>query len=230
MVSLTDTAKTLAFTSNLDTDKVIFTKQTTELWAHGISNTYTYSTGLQDFCFPLALYSLDGVKWYEQGHTDDTGTYLFPIAQINDGGTIFIVAGNPAVTQTLYIRLFCLAQPNQKPFNTAFNGNLLAYSSAFRYMKILKTDMIHVTNNGAIETPTNIVIPHDLNYVPMVRWFVRFNNGTEWRTRQLSNAAKPLNSVDTHNLYFNNDTTLGGTNFVVGGFVDYYYTIYLDTI
>lgn len=224
MVSQAD----LYYSSNIDTDKVIYTKTDTQEWT-GLMDL-TYDTGLNDYCFPLSQYSFDNNKWYDQGQADETNNYVFPTATITDDGIIKIPFGSPAGPQILYIRIICLSHPGQKPFSRVSDGAIISYSSSLRYMKIAKEDPIQAVSNGATETALNLTIPHNLGYTPFIRLFIRYNNSTKYITKQLSNAAKPLISLDDNNLYFNTDTSITGTNFIVAPGPQYFYRIYYDNI
>jgi hypothetical protein len=232
MASLADQATALNFTSNIETDRVIYAKSVNVIWLAAVSAVYTFDTGLGDYCLPLATYSLDGNKWYEQGLFDETNTYLFGIPQVDDTGVITILQGAPAsgISQNLYIRVMCLAHPAQKAFGTIYDGRPQSYASNYRYLKIAQSGTIQAVSNGATETAVNQTIPHNLGYVPQIRTWVRYNNGTKNLTRQLSNGAKPQIKVDSTNLYFNTDTTLSGTNFIVAPGPLYFYYIYYDNI
>lgn len=216
-------ADALNFYSELPTDQVIYTKSDTVIWAG--AQDYTYTTGLNDYCLPLAQFSLDGQKWFNQGGKNDTGTFTFANPSVSDDGILTVSQGAPSSTQTLRIRLMCLAHPNQKPFAQAATGSDIAYHFGFNYRKIFKADVINTPIVGNAEQSLIFDIPHDLGYVPNYNIFVRLKSGNNFLTTVLSPSARPKISMNTERLHFDNYMT---NPLVQLQAFQYFYAIYYD--
>lgn len=218
-------AQYLNFTSEFSTDQVIFTKAITEQWTAGSLNIFIYNTGLNDYCLPLAIFSLNGQKWFNQGNFDDTQTYSFPNPTVSDTGVITVNMGETLVTQPVYIRLMCLAHPNQKPFDQAQTGSILSYKSEFNYMKIAQMGVIDTQLTANTERTILMDIPHNAQTVPNYRIFARLLNGDTYQTTVLSPNARPKIGITSSALHFDNYES---NPFVELQAAQYFYVIYYD--
>lgn len=216
-------ADALNFYSELPTDQVIYTKSDKVIWS--AAQTYVYTTGLDDYCLPIATYSLDGQKWFNQGGFDDTGVYSFANPTVSDDGVITISQSAPSSTKTLYIRIMCLAHPNQKLFNQAATGSAISYFSNYNYRKIAVMDVINTSITSGLEDSFIQDIPHDLGYTPNYMIFARLQSADTFITTILSPNARPKISIDAQKLHFDNYMT---NPLVQLQAFQYFYIIYYD--
>lgn len=195
-------ASALNFSSEFPTDQVIFTKSDTVSWT--TTQSYIYTTGLDDYCLPLAQYSLDGITWFNQEGFDDTGVYAFAAPYATDDGVIHIDQSSPFAPQTLRIRIMCLAHPNQKPFTQATTGSVIAYLGNYNYRKIAAMGVINTPIVANAEQTLIMDIPHDLGYTPNYMMFGRFRSANTFRTQLLSPNQRRRIYIDSHKLHIDN--------------------------
>lgn len=221
----TKQAQALNFSSAFPTDQIIYTKSDTVSWV--APQDFIYTTGLNDYCLPIAQFSVDGQNWFNQGTTDtDGGFYAFAVPVVSDDGVITISqADTPATPQTLRIRIMCLAHPNQKPFDKATVGSPLVYNFGFNYRKIAVMGVIQtpITNNA--EDSFIMDIPHNLNYAPNYTIFVRLKSGNNFITTLLSPNARRRIYIDSQKLHI--DNYMSNPLVSLQAF-QYFYVIYYD--
>lgn len=216
-------ADALNFYSELPTDQVIFIKSDTVAWVG--DQDYVYTTGLDDYCLPLAQYSLDGQKWFNGDGKDDTGVYSFANPSATDDGKLLVGFSAPAAPQTLRIRIMCLAHPNQKPFNQAQLGSDISYQSGLNYRKIAAMGVINTPIVGNSEQPVLMDIPHNLGYVPNYVIFSRVRSANTFLTGLMSAQERPNIYIDDKKLHFDNYMT---NPFLQLQAFQYFYVIYYD--
>lgn len=218
--------QSLNYSSEVNTDQVIFSKATAETWDTSTSEI-TYNSNLGDSCLPIAQYSLDNQIWYNQGEFDTTQTWAFPISYSTDDGIIHLPFHSTPTPTTVYIRLVCLAKPDQKPFQQTTIGPAIIYKSEFNYMKIVTSGVIDTGATGVPEP--NIVkdIPHNLGYQPFYLMFVRINSSGTPQTMLMTttNSIRGRIGVTDSVLHFDNFLS---NPLVTNAASRYYYFIYYD--
>lgn len=216
-------AQYLNFSSEFATDEVIYTKSDVQPWV--AAQSYVYTTPLGDYCLPVASFSLDGQTWYNEGAFDESGVYSFGYARVSDNGVITIAQSAPFAPQTLYIRIMCLAHPNQKPFTQAQTGSTLSYKFDFNYLKIAQFGVINVPISLGTEASVIIDIPHDLGYAPNYKVFARLLNANDFVTQNLPPSSRPKIAVDNNKLHFDNYQLTPLLNLTA---YQYFYILYYD--
>lgn len=216
-------AQYLNFSSEFATDQVIYTKSDVQPWV--AAQSYVYTTPLGDYCLPVASFSLDGKTWYDEGAFDESGVYSFGYARVSDEGVITIAQSAPFAPQTLYIRIMCLAHPNQKPFALAQTGSNLSYKSEFNYMKIAQFGVIQVPITAGVEDAVVLDIPHDLGYPPNYKVFARLLNASTFVTQNLPPSSRPKIGVEYNKLHFDNFQLNPLINLTA---YQYFYILYYD--
>lgn len=223
MASNSTQADALNFSSAFPTDQVIYTKSDTVSWI--AAQTFVYTTGLGDYCLPIATYSLNGEDWFNQGGLDDTLLYSFPTPTVSDDGVISVAMDVPNAPATLRIRIMCLAHPNQKPFNQATTGSVLSYVSNYNYRKIAASGVLTPTIVTNLEQSMVVDIPHDVGRIPNYTIFARLRSANTFITTVLSPNARPKIGIDSQKLHIDNYMTNPGVQLQA---FQYFYIIYYD--